>query len=202
MTKPRTVYIYVPGILTKPGEAKNWCGRAVTRTHLDHPGVCAEKVEYWTRALLRPIGQKGRADKLAKVLHYYRAAGWRIVLVGHSNGCDVILDALRDMGWPRIEALHLVSAACEADFRKNGLNEFGSSIGRIVVYIAGKDFALRMAGWLPGRWLGYGVLGKVGPQNVRAGLKIAIIREPLYGHSDWFTDANFQGTMELLTLGA
>ncbi|MEN8134312.1 MAG: alpha/beta hydrolase [Thermodesulfobacteriota bacterium] len=198
MTTPadKTVCIFVNGILTLPGESDNWNGKAVTWTHLNTP-FRAEKVEYLVGPISRVLGQKKRARKLIKTLRFYQ--GWRIILVGHSNGCDVILDALRKMDWPRIERLHLLSGACEADFDKNGLNEAGTRIGSICVYVAKRDRALRLADTITGRLLGYGALGKSGPIN--PALPVETVAEPKFRHSDWFKAEHFKTTMQKLTGG-
>lgn len=190
----RTVYILVNGILTFPGESDNWNGKGVTWVHLNTPHK-AEKIEYFVGPISRVLGQKERSRKLIKTLTYYQ--GWDIVLVGHSNGCDVILDALSEMGWPRIEALHLISAACEADFNKNGLNVNQGQIGQVHVYMAAKDWALQLADTFTGRLFGYGALGKSGPINDERW--VATFYEPQFGHSDWFHDDHFETTMRALT---
>jgi len=194
----KTVYILVNGILTFPGESDNWNGKGVTWIHLNTPHK-AEKIEYFVGPISRVLGQKERSRKLIKTLTYYQ--GWDIVLVGHSNGCDVILDALAEMGCPRIEALHLISAACEADFDKNGLNFsvcFGW-VGLVRVYVAGKDWALKLADTVTGKVLGYGSLGKSGPVNLGKATPVETVTEPEFGHSDWFHDDHFAETMRLLT---
>lgn len=190
MNPDRTVFIFVNGILTMPGASDNWNGKAVTWTHL-HTPFRAEKVEYLVRPIGRILGQRKRAEKLAKTLTFY--AGWSIVLVGHSNGCDVILDALASLDWPRIEELHLVSAACEADFNENGLNKYPAAIGRVCVYVAGKDWALTLAKSQLGRLLGYGALGKTGPVNARRAPEV--ITRPEFGHGDWFTPTHLNDSM-------
>lgn len=191
------VIIYVNGILTFPGESGNWNGRAVTWTHL-HDDARAEKVEYFCGPIDRAFGQKERAQKLALTIQYYK--GWNITLVGHSNGTDVILKALDLLRWPRIEAVHLVSGACEADFDKNGLNDAleGNCIGKVCVYVGGKDRALALAHSWAGRILGYGVLGLRGPLSILPAIKdrVGVLTWPDYGHSDCWADANFTQTME------
>ena len=197
----RTVFIYIPGILTRPGGAYNWCGRAVTWTHINHENLQAEKVEYYSRALTRPFGQQGRAHKLQRVLQFYGSKSYDIHLVGHSNGCDVILDALRSMKDDgsvalNIKSLHLVSAACDRDFIRNGLNLWIDKIDRIVVYIAKRDRALTAANTFFGRMLGYGTLGKHGAINEKKPVN-HVFRA--FGHSDWWNRNRFDETMQMIT---
>ena len=191
----QTIHIFVNGILTRPGASDNWTGKAVTWTHL-RTGHRAEKIEYFSGLLTRTLFEGVRAHKLAKTLSYYLAADFDVHLAGHSNGCDVILDALRLLKWPRIASLHLISAACSADCHKNGLNEAADSIGNITVWIGEKDWALNLAGTKTGWLLGFGNLGLTGPKNTTR--EIEVIREPL-GHGDWFNDTHFDRTMERLT---
>lgn len=191
MTKK--VCIYVNGIMTMPGDAKNWNRRAVTHTHL-HTNARAESLEYLVGPLSRVLGQKKRANKLLKKIRWY--SGWEIVLVGHSNGADVICDALRQINDSGVKEVHLFAPACEADFQKNGLNEAG--LEKVRVYIGEKDKALKWASLKPARWLGYGTLGKTGPINVREDLDVKTITRN-FSHSEWWEKDEFNATMyELL----
>ncbi|WP_050028924.1 alpha/beta hydrolase [Verrucomicrobium sp. BvORR034] len=196
----RRVVVMVNGIMTVPGNSRNWTGRGVTWTHLWSPAVSqhgcqlvAERLEYFSGPLLsRALGQKDRAQKLQRMLEFYYKQDWEVTLVGHSNGCDVILDTLAAMGWPRVRDLHLVSAACESDFAKNGLNAAGDRIGSIHVYVADADWALWLAGSWVGKLLGYGTLGRQGP--VGHNRVVNVIHRP-FGHSEWFSDSYLDETM-------
>lgn len=196
----RKVFIYVCGILSFPGASRNWTGRAVTWTHIHTPHK-AEKVEYLAGPVSRLLGQSARAGKLRRTLDFYE--GWQIHLIGHSNGCDVILDALRDRAaagdLPVIHSLHLISAASSADFDATGLNEFVASrrVRHVHVWIAGCDTALTLADTFTGRALGYGALGRSGPMNSRVSFEQ--IHRPAFGHSDWFSDENFDATMQIIS---
>jgi len=180
------IFLYVNGILTWPGESKNWTGRAVTWSHI-HSAFKAEKVEYYVGPISRVFGQQKRARKLRRTLEFYN--GWDVTLVGHSNGCDVIRDTLEDMGWPLLAHLHLISAACDADFENNGFNHLKCPV---TVWRALKDQALRLVGNPLGRLLGYGVLGLSGPLNAKIPVEL-VDRD--FGHSDWFSDSETDPTM-------
>jgi len=191
----RRIYIYVNGILNFPGGAKNWVGRAVTFTHI-YSTARAEKIEYLSFATLsRLLGQRNRSKKLARTLSFYE--GWDIRLVGHSNGCAVILDALRYLDWPPVTALFFFSPACEEDCRKNGLYEYMKSgrLGMLTVFMAGKDLPLRWAASAVGRLFGYGAMGIRGPIG-SIPEKTRIVRRSEWGHSDWWTDWNFEWSMK------
>jgi hypothetical protein len=200
--QPR-IYIYVPGIDTIPGASKNWSGRAVTWTHLHTPHR-AEKVEYFTTPLTRPLRDGQRARKFASTIKYYAHAGFEIHVRAHSNGCDVVLDGLRDLGWPgNVRELHLVCGACKASFEANGLNEalFHRPGLSVHVYVAKKDVPMRMAATFLGRWLGFGTLGLKGAQEVSEEVKSRVQETTWehFGHSTCFTDEHFDRTMQDFT---
>lgn len=201
--KPQ-VFIFINGIMNLPGEALNWNDRAVTWTHVNRSVnakllMVAEKVEYFCGPIGRAFGQDQRAKKLTRMLGFY--LGWDIVLVGHSNGAAVILDALEMAGWPRIEEVHFVSGACEADFDRNGLNDALSRnrIGKVTVYCGGKDGAMRYARSWFARLLGYGTLGLHGPRNVAASIskagRVATFLWRSFGHSTCWNEDHFDATM-------
>jgi hypothetical protein len=104
----------------------------------------------------------------------------------------------------RIEALHLVSGACDADFNRNGLNSALRSyrVGRVFVYVAEKDWAMGFEDTLAGKAL-FGLyasdqpLGLSGPRNVESRMysRIKQVNERHYGHSSWWAPVNFERTM-------
>jgi pimeloyl-ACP methyl ester carboxylesterase len=192
---PRRVYVYIPGIFTLPGEWDGWPARAVTWTHVNAPYDHAEKFEYFSGVLLRSLGQAERARKLAKMLGFYVAADWQVVLVAHSNGADVALDALGLLGQPLIERMHLFSPACDADCEVSGLALVRAA--SIHVYRAHKDWALGLAGSVVGQALGFGTLGRDGPVNgAHARSPVRVTDESTYGHTDWFhKGSRFELTM-------
>lgn len=195
MSAPTQVFLFVNGILTRPGESENWTARAVTWTHT-HTPYKAEKIEYFTGIFARPLYQRRRSERLAYVLDYYLKAGFEVTIAAHSNGTDVTLDALRSRAWPKIKALHLISAACEADFNKNGLNQSLDRIADLQVWIAERDWALALAGTLPGQLLGYGTLGRRGPINAARPVNV---RRASFGHGDWFASDQMHQTMQVIT---
>ena len=210
----RSLLIFVPGILTFPGDGRNWSGRAVTFTHL-HSASRAEKVEYFCGPIGRAFGQQKRSEKLFRTLDQYRD-DWHITLVGHSNGAAVILQTLNQCYCPRIDSLHLVCAACESSFHKNGLNRLLSypkespavklqhfnaptcGIREVSVYVGQRDLALRLAHSWAGRLLGYGVLGLHGPRHVLPSVEARVhkIAWPQFGHSDCWHDDHLSDTLE------
>jgi len=200
----KTVYIYINGILNNPGKYDNWTDRAVTWTHL-HTEARAEKFEYFTTIFTHSWAQGRRAKKYAKMVRYYK--GWNIVLVGHSNGCDVVLRILRRLKKVKIKAIHLIAGACEADMSKNGvLSQLEQGLlGEVKVYLGGQDKAM-WAAWaskiLKPTGFGYGDLG--GSTCLEVGIQIgpeSVIYKEKYDHSDWFQESNgnFSRTMKMIT---
>lgn len=201
------IYIFVNGIMTWPGSTKSWNANAVTHC-MCYRRIFAEKLEYFTLPTIsRIIGQKDRAEKLRKRIQRYIHNGWEIVLVGHSNGCDVILDTLESMAWPRVEEIHLISAACEENFEENGLNEAlrRKWVGRVFIYQALQDKPLRLAATLFGKIFGYGKLGIATRDQMNLcddiedrDQRVTVVQEETFGHSTWFKEAHFIDTMRLI----
>lgn len=194
-------WFLINGILTFPGSSKNWTGRGVTWLNT-RTEAKAEKIEYLCGPIGRALGQMDRAYKLWHTLSYYD--GDDNYVVGHSNGADVIISMLRDFPLcPKIRELHLVCGASESDFNRNGLNRLlgTGKIGRVIVYVAKKDEALRLAHTWLGHILGYGTLGLDGPTSVLPSVESSVktIEWPDYGHSDCWHDDNFEATMRQIT---
>jgi hypothetical protein len=191
----KTVYIYINGILNMPGNSDNWTGRAVTHT-MTQDGAYAEKVEYFSLATLdRMFRQRNRAKKLARMLSFWE--GSEIHLVAHSNGGDVVFDALRYLDWPPIKSIQLFSPACGNDFEKLGVRKAQEEgrIGFLTVYIGGQDGPLRLASSFLGRLFGYGELGRTGPIN-HVEERTAVVRRDDWGHSEWWLNQNFPWSMK------
>lgn len=203
--RPR-VYILVNGIMNWPGDWKDWnvkaCPLVNALAAVNKWNMVADRLEYFCGPIGRAFGQRRRARKLKRMVEAYRGTH-DLVLVGHSNGCDLVLDALKMMGWPRVEELHLFSGACQADFRKNGLNDaiVDGRVGHVSVYVAGKDVWLRLAHTLVGRWLGYGTLGLSGPTDMSAAaqVKVELFTEPSFGHSTWWRGKQLTASVGLFT---
>lgn len=198
LSPTRTVYLFVNGVATWPGNYTNWNKRAVTYANLRAYGK-AEAFEYFCTWLTRPFREDQRAKHFARAIREYSNAGWNIVCVGHSNGCDVILDGLKACDWPRVEVLHLVCGACEADFTRNGLNLAlaKNRVGKVFVYCAESDWALRCAHTIAGKLLGYGTLGLHGALRVAPSVKdrVGELWWKHYGHSTCWLPEHFEKTM-------
>lgn len=203
MDEMKRIVIYVNGIMNQPGDAKNWTDRAVSWTH-KHTEFRAEKFEYFCGVLTRRLFQAGHAQDLADMIEDYHQDDdhFKIVLVGHSNGCDLIVRALKLVNpFLEIEAVHLISAACDPDFSSNGLNDLFRE-GRLehaTVYVAGADLPMKIAEWtgkvLQKIGLGYGTLGRRGPVNNAHPDKVKLIERTVFGHSTWFRPDCFEELM-------
>jgi predicted alpha/beta hydrolase family esterase len=198
----RTAYIAINGILTNPGDAEGWTDRFVTWVNTTLPdGVVAEKFEYFTHALTRMLKQRERADAIAKKIGYYRRAGYRVVLVSHSNGGDLTARVLNDAG-VEIDAAHLFAPATDDELIAQAIRE--GAIKRVHIYGSRNDGALKFAratrpliGWLG---LGYGSLGLRGREL--AALFPEVVTDhsnDAFGHGTWFQrGAIFEDTMKLI----
>lgn len=201
-----TVVIFVNGILTLPGSAHAWTDRAVTWFHLNSLAK-AEKFEYLALPLTRRLMQRRRARNLAELIDSYTSMD--VVLVGHSNGCDLICRALKLTSHP-IQAVHLFSAACNASLDDNGLNAALESgrLGVVHVYRGLKDRALRFAYWtswiLKPLGLGYGSLGYQGPKEIARDEwkedRLLVHDYATFGHGSFFSEEVFPLTMGAIKL--
>lgn len=198
----KVTYLFCNGILTKPGVIGNWTVRACEWVN-QQTKFSADRYEYASDAIFRRIGQEQRVKDLQTVVQ--RLSTGDIILVGHSNGCDLIERLVR-RNVHYFKEIHLIAAASENDFRKNGYNEAlkKKSVGEVYVYHSPLDEALKQAKWSTRLFgwmgLGYGYLGLVGPKyiNKQIQFKVKSIERP-FGHSEWFADANFDETMKLVT---
>lgn len=199
--KMPVVYYFINGINTFPGLSKNWNGKAVTGIHkrLANTTAKAEKIEYFTMPFSRVLANNYRAEKLLKVNEHY--GEFRKIVVAHSNGADVILDALRLSPF-KIDRLILISAAvtddCGPDGNRINILMDNGLINILEVWIGKKDIPLRLGKTGIGRLFGYGSLGLDGPDNFefkKSPRYIERVKED-YGHSTWFDDENIEGNMD------
>jgi len=198
--RPR-FYLFINGILTSPEDRHSWTDRAVTWTE-SHYGYLSDRYEYFSDALTRRLFQEARVRDCAARLRQY--ANIDRIVVGHSNGADIACRLLCLEKEPSLElaALHLLAPAAEADFEKNGLNHalLTGRLGHVHLYCSRNDAALRLAQFtqlFSFLGLGYGSLGRTGPQNVdpRIADRVTVTWRDDFGHSTWFAPAEFAKTM-------
>lgn len=198
----KTIFLLVNGICTNPEDVQAWTDRAEEwiNNNTKHKST---KMEYRAGALTRRFYQNARVDNLQKICKAYPEH--KIILVGHSNGCDII-QRLIQRGKTKVHELHLIAGASERDFEKNGYNKAlkEKQLEKIVVYWSPIDEALKKAklstqlfGWLG---LGYGYLGLTGPDRVECEVKSkVIVYKEHMSHSQWFSKRNFEKTMRTVT---
>lgn len=205
----RRVYILVPGILTSPSDNSAWCVRMADDIMRSYEATrpCATEFRYYAGALTRRLKQARHARQLASVVDKWGREGFDIVLVGHSNGCDLIERTIKLIGVP-IYSLHLIAAASSRDFCSNGYIErlLCSSIHEINVYFSASDSVLsglaRASQVFRFLGLGYGRLGELGPVNVPGsmiGAGVKLHCKSYMDHSDWFNDEHYGNTMRAIT---
>ena len=203
----KTVYFFINGIATWPGDHKNWNKRAAVWLALNHPEHHGILDEYFTTALTVWINARDRAEDFADLLRQFK--GWRIVIVAHSNGCHVAVEALKIAHEVQVQVLHLVAGAVDANFARNGLNWMlkKAQVGKVCVYRGGRDHAMRICSLLAGKVLfNIGLddkpLGLSGAFNVDQFVsdRVAEYVEPKYGHSTWWKPENFDRTMKLFKI--
>lgn len=201
----RTVYIFERGILGWQsifGDWGQWPNQAVAWIH-QHTPHKAQTLTYFTGPILAGATRQWRAKQFAKLIQAY--AGWKIVLVCHSEGTATGLRALKMRGCPSVAVVHLICGAADSDFSANGLNRelaVEDSVGKAIVYIAGKDKAMKLEDSCIGS-LFFGLqtagqpLGLNGPTNVSAAAaaRVEVIRWPDSGHSACWEPHNFEYTM-------
>lgn len=199
----RRVYIFVNGILTNPLDTQGWTDRACRwiDRYTEHK---ADRFEYLSGAITRRLFQNARVEKFTEIVSEY--VDLDLVLVAHSNGCDIISRFLLKTRL-RIKEIHLIAAACERDFSQNGINA-AMEAGRLddcFLYGSKNDKALQLA-FNTGKFLrffglGYGTLGLKGPKKVACPLRVHRLSMDEYDHSTWFDPNHFENTMRLITRG-
>lgn len=197
----KTAIFCVNGINTIPGDHKNWNFRAVNYINNSPAPLWGVLDEYLSGpGLSRVFGQKARKAALAELLKSYPESDWNLILVGHSNGADVIFDTLTAHRWPIVKAVHLFSAACGADMAKLGINKalIERRIGLLRIYTSTGDMVLKLAGNPISRLFGFGQLGRTGPINLSPGAQkfVEVVPRNEFGHSDWWSAKNFGWSME------
>lgn len=196
------VYICGNGILTNPGDAKDWNRRAAIWIEEHAKPARAQPYLYFQDIIFRRLFQQKRVDELIAIVKSFEEDEFDIYLVGHSNFCDIICRLLQK--WDgMISEVHLIAGACEANCEKNGINAAlkQGRLAKAFIYVSADDSALKSAklsetilGWAG---LGYGSMGLTGPVN-RA-IRTRVIRRDSYDHSTWFDDDHFDETMRLIT---
>lgn len=198
----KLVYIAVNGIANLPESVNGWTDTFIKLCASRR--LSADKYEYLTTFATRFLFQWWRARQLAKLVEGWVKMGFIPVLVGHSNGCDLLLRVVNKLKLKNVD-LHLIAGACEPDWDQNGLNRLMADgvVRRVTVYMGGRDWVLkelapRTRRYLQVFGLGFKNLGGRGPVNVATSLagRVMVVTEPHYGHSTWFGTKEFPKLMK------
>ena len=198
MNERRQSFLFINGILSNPEDVSTWTDNAETWIERE-TRYTAEKYEYRAGALTRRIYQGKRVENVITIGK--RIGSQNLILVGHSNGCQIIEEVVQKNKL-QIKELHLIAGASGHDFEKNGYNKalMTGRIEKIFVYASPKDEALQKAkatSLLQWFGLGYGYLGLVGPSRVNESVKDKVVTIwKNFNHGDWFTKKNFENTMK------
>lgn len=184
----RNVYVFVPGVLSYPGSARNWTDRAVTWIHRRATCEVAEKFEYMALPATRNLLAARRATELAALIDRYPIEDFSLVLAGHSFGCELIRLALQQSKRPA-NFVHLFAPAIPAEPRRHRLKSLivSGKIGFLNLYISGKDKVLT------GHFL-----GGIAPEAIRAQFadeRHTAVRDRPFGHGAWFAQAEFENSL-------
>lgn len=191
-------YILLPGIRTNPKDWSNWSVRMASDINLKTDSK-AEEFRYLALALTPKSRQDERARYVAGLAHRAFEAGYTPVLVGHSNGCEVIRQALPHLGCV-VGEVHLIAGATDADWKRGGWSTAiqEGKVGKVYVYTGSRDMVLRYVA-AAGAFLGYGRLGFTGPQNVSPGLASRVVTTISdHDHCSWFHAENYPKTFALV----
>ncbi len=80
----------------------------------------------------------------------------RIVLIGHSMGAQLVMEALRQRAirkgrmWPKLEMVSLIAPDVDIDLFRSQARDIGTLPKPFVVFTSGQDRALRLSEWLSG----------------------------------------------------
>lgn len=158
-----TVVVCIHGILTDQVDA-SWSDRFQAWSAVQGYGCTVLKKEYgagpfplWNKWVVNPIKARSVVNEL---LEYPDTA--RVCFVGHSNGTDICLRAIKKLVslGRRVDVFVSVASIMESDIERNGIWELisGGGLNRAVAYCSRHDDAVRF-----GRHsLGYGGLGYEG----------------------------------------
>lgn len=184
----RNAYIFVPGVLSYPGSARNWTDRAVTWIHKRATCEVAEKFEYMALPASRNVLAARRAAELAALIDRYPIESFSLVLAGHSFGCELIRLALQQSKRPA-NFVHLFAPAVPTDPRRHRLKALISSgkVGFLHIYVSGRDKVLT------GHFL-----GGIAAEAVRAQFADehhTVVHDKAIGHCAWMNPAHFDASL-------
>ena len=184
----RNAYVFVPGVLSYPGSARNWTDRAVTWIHRRATCEVAEKFEYLALPATRNVLAARRAAELAALIDRYPVENFSVVLVGHSFGCELIRLALQQSS-RAANFVHLFSPAVPSEPRRHRLKSLvvAGKIGFLNLYVADRDRVLTAK-----------FLGGIAAEAVReqfADEHHTSVQNRPFGHCAWFKEVHFENSL-------
>lgn len=184
-----TCYIAINGIHNDPGAADGWTDRFVSWLHWRRGGrdYVAEKWEYHTNFALRWVRQGARAKAIGELVAAYETNGYRVVMVGHSNGCDLIGRVLA--AGVAVDAVHLIAPATDEALFEQAIQR--KTVRKIHTYGSRNDKALKLGGMskllLGWAHLGYGSMGlRCREFAARFPGSVMDHSDDAQGHGTWF----------------
>ena len=212
-SESRTVYLFLPGInhLKTPFQAmrgvRRFPSKAKTWVNINTPHKGDEFI-YLAMPITRAFFSRDRARRFASVLTRYLERDFKITVVAHSNGANVLSKALSHVPLRLLAANpiskvvfissalqgHLTDSTIYSTFRNGGIRFMEN-------WVAGQDKAMAWAK-IFGKIVGYGSeLGRMTRDEfiVHTGTRGFYKIDSEKGHSSWFDSESFEATMLDLT---
>lgn len=197
------LWILTNGVNSNPEDVKAWTDKGEDYLE-ENTQDDVKRYEYESWLPLRRLTQETHVDDLEFICKEASRKNKEIILVGHSNAGDLYQRLVKRKNL-KFKFLHLIAAANERDFNKNGFNQalLDGRIEKIFCYCSKNDEALKRAkmtwSFLNLIGLGFGWLGLDGPLNVDEGVKdrVVVIWKN-YKHSGWLNKDNFKETFDTL----
>lgn len=196
----RTSIILVNGILTDPRRDNAWTDFSVDwlNNNVRDP-VVTTGYEYNADVVFGPWKNMSRSERIVERIKEYTRHGDRVILIGHSNGCDIIARVLHQV---EVDEVHLISPATDEKTLELGI--VLGNVDRVHIYGSTRDRALgwgaRLSRILTLGLGGYGSLGLRGPA-LEAMLSGVVFDHSnnSFGHSTWIEPVgNLINTLKLI----
>lgn len=197
---PRTAIILVNGILTDPRRDNAWTDFSVDwlNNHTAEETVTTG-YEYNADILFGPCKNLSRSERIIERVKGYTAHGDRVILIGHSNGCDIIAHVLQQV---EVDEVHLISPATDEKTLELGI--VLGNVDRVHIYGSTRDLALGLGARLSRIFTlglgGYGSLGLRGPALEAKWRGVVFDHSNnSFGHSTWIEPvSNLINTLKLI----
>ena len=202
------VAIVIPGIQTA-FDQNAWCRRVELWLEL-RCELWADsfqyRVKFFDRWLFQSRNVRRLNDKVNEIAALSEGRA-KVTLICHSNGGEIACDLLRMFPHHKLKSVILISSACDADFRANGLNAHlrDGRVQHVHCLCSRGDLVLKyiapasklLFGWLG---LGYGNLGYAGPRSVDPDVMrfVHVSWKNAFDHGTWFEPSNLPTTERLI----